>query len=248
MVLARALREPLPSAGARGCTICSCCLIFVEKDFGTVVADLNRAGYALESEWFAPHVEFRFPVYGRRGLRRHGDRTAPGHRTLVRAGRGAGRRRHGALCRFLPGASSGARARIDRRSVMRWLATAAACRCSPPGRKANTCAACAIAPGSRRAACIRPFRSTRRWCSIWWIPAPAVPSAAARYHVAHPGGRSYETFPVNSNEAEARRKARFFAFRPYAGSHAIAGKPNRIPNSRACWTFDDSCGEVVSRR
>ncbi len=38
---------------------------FVWQDFCQVIRDLRLAGQEIEAEWFQPHFEFRFPVYGR---------------------------------------------------------------------------------------------------------------------------------------------------------------------------------------
>jgi uncharacterized protein (DUF2126 family) len=56
-----------------------------------------------------------------------------------------------------------------------------------------------------------------------------------QYHVMHPGGRSYDVFPVNAAEAETRRHSRFFPFGHTPGTLSV---PPLVVQPEAPLTLD----------
>jgi len=173
---------------------------YVWQDFEDVVAEI---GFDLRSEWFLPHYEFRFP--------RLGDFSASGITVELRTalepwhvlGEDAAA---GGTARYVDSSLERIQVRVtgmapDRYSV---CVNGIAVPLSPSG----------VAGVRFRAwqppRCLHPHIEVHAPLTFDLVDRWTGRSiAGCEYHVAHPGGRNYETRPVNALEAEGRRRARF---------------------------------------
>jgi uncharacterized protein (DUF2126 family) len=184
---------------------------FLQMDFDDVMAELNQAGFAFDGQWFAPHFEFRFPMVGEVATMGIGLtlRTAlePWH---VMGEEGAA----GTTVRYVDSSLERLELKVtglnDNRHVVTVNGQAAPLQ--PTGRVGEF--VCGVryrawAPPSALHPTIASHAPLTFDIVDRWLQRSM---GGCRYHVAHPGGRNYEDFPVNSYTAESRRLARFFRF------------------------------------
>jgi uncharacterized protein (DUF2126 family) len=194
---------------------------FVQMDFEDVIAELNAAGFAFDAQWFAPHLEFRFPLIGEVSTMGIGLtlRTAlePWH---VMGEEGSA----GGTVRYVDSSLERLELKVtglnDNRHVI--TANGEAVPLQTTGRVGEF--VCGIryrawAPPSALHPTIGSHAPLTFDVVDNWLKRSV---GGCRYHVAHPGGRSYETFPINAYEAESRRLSRFFAFGHTPGGMEVA--------------------------
>jgi uncharacterized protein (DUF2126 family) len=182
---------------------------FVWSDFADVVEDLKSCGYPMQADWFAPHFEFRFPQLGDHELKNitleFRQALEPWHVLGEEGGSGGTVRYVDSSLERLQVKASGL---IENRHVL--AVGGCAIPLHPTGTNGEYVAGVRYRAW-QPANCLHPTIGVHTPLVFDVVDTWNERSlGGCTYHVTHPGGRSYDTFPVNSYEAESRRLARFF--------------------------------------
>jgi uncharacterized protein (DUF2126 family) len=182
---------------------------FVEQDFRDVLAEQRAAGYALDFSWFAPHFEFRFPRYGEystMGVEMELRQALEPWHVMGEEGMPGG------TVRYVDSSVERLQVKVTGLAPDRYVVTCNGRRLPlrPTGQVGEFVAGVRYRAWQPPAA-LHPRISVHSPLTFdlfdTWMHRSL---GGCQYHVSHPGGRSYSTFPVNSFEAESRRLARFF--------------------------------------
>ena len=218
---------------------------FVWDDFRDVITDLRNHGYPMQSEWFEPHFEFRFPQHGDLDTRnihveiRHA--LEPWHVLGEEPGPGG-------TVRYVDSSLERLQVKAKGLTNTRHVITAGgwALPLHPTG--VNGEFVCGVRYRAWQPPnCLHPTIPVHTPLVIDVVDTWNSQSiGGCTYHVMHPGGRSYATFPVNAYEAESRRLGRFFR-----QGHSAGTVHPRVPQASREFPFTldlravrPACGSV----
>lgn len=199
---------------------------YVREDIKDIVAQLNRAGYNFKEDWFDPFFEFRFPLYGMVEINHmHLELRAAIEPWNVLGEEMTG----GGTSRYVDSSLERLQVKISNFNDSRY-------HLSCNGVKVNLMSSSVkgeYVAGIRYKAW-NPYSALHPTIGV---DAPLVfdivdtwnnrSIGGCTYFVSHPGGRSYETYPINSFEAESRRINRFWEFGHSQGEIEISTEINR---------------------
>lgn len=209
---------------------------FIASDIHDVARDLQQAGFDFKSEWIAPFLEFRFPHMGTLQV---GDLQLELHQAIEPWHVLGEEITSTGMARYVDSSVERLQVKLSGTLGDRYALTCNGRRVplrttATPGEMIAGVRYRAWNPPSALHPTIDVqaplvFDIVDTWCGR------AI--GGCTYHVTHPGGRSYDTLPVNAYEAEGRRVSRFWNHGHTPGT-ATVELPPEITNNDFPFTLD----------